>query len=387
MNILLIHTADYLHHPQPSRQHNIFEILAERHFVHTLHFHLESKGMTERKTKLIVHEATMFATNNPTLHYTLNAPYHYWMIRKILDENKIDVVVTSNVLASTAAILAARSKKIPVIFDLSDWLPDSAAAYVSNKYLKEIVRWTVFQIMQWNLKHSTATTTVSQSLKKRMGSAKGNPIVIMNGVDTRVFHPVSKRQCKQAIAAFYDARLMDAFIIGFAGALEEWYDIESMIKAMPDLLDKYPDTRMLIVGGSLFTDQANQLRALTLSMGLENKVIFTGFIAYDNLPAYIGAMDLCAIPLIPSEWAEIALPNKFFEYSAMNKPILMTPIHDVIEIGRDLFIYRNKGEYIKCIEHFRNINYEENTKPSFAGYDWKSRAEQFETIMHEVIRK
>lgn len=387
MNILLIHTADYLHHPQPSRQHAIFEILAERHFVHTLHFHLESKNMTERKTKLIVHEATMFQTSNPTLHYTLNAPYHYWVIRKILKENKIDLVVTSNVLASTAAILAARSMKIPVIFDLSDWLPDSAAAYIDNKYLKEVVRWTVFQIMQWNLKHSSASTTVSQSLKKRMKSTKAEPIVIMNGVDTGVFHPVSKAQCKQSIAAFYDARLMDAFIIGFAGALEEWYDVESMIKAMPDLLDKFPDTRMLIVGGSLFTDRANQLKALALSMGLEDKVIFTGFIQYDNLPAYIGAMDLCAIPLIPPEWAEIALPNKFFEYSAMNKPILMTPIHDVMEIGKDLFIYRNMGEYIRCIEQFRRMDYEENPKPAFAGYDWKSRATQFETLFHEATRK
>jgi glycosyltransferase involved in cell wall biosynthesis len=386
MNILLIHTADYLHHPQPSRQHNIFEILAEQHNVHTLHFHLNTPTMTERSTRLKVHEATMFQTSNPTLHYTLNAPYHYWMIRKILKEEKIEVVVTSNVLASTAAILAARSRKIPVIFDLSDWLPDSAAAYVWNVYLSEIVRWTVYHIMQWNLKHSTLTTTVSPSLKKRMGSLKAAPIVIMNGVDTDVFFPVNKAQCKKSIAAFYDGRLTDKFIIGFAGALEGWYDIESMIKAMPDLLDKYPDTAMLIVGGSLFTDRANQLRALTLSMGLEDKVIFTGFIAYDNLPAYIGAMDLCAIPLVPPEWAEIALPNKFFEYSAMNKPILMTPIRDVIEIGHDLFIYRNKAEYIKCIEQFRNINYEESRKPVFPGYSWKSKAQQFESLFHEVIR-
>lgn len=58
LSILLIHTADYLHHQQPSRQHAIFEILADRHDVYVLHFHV-SRG-TERSTNLHVVEATRY---------------------------------------------------------------------------------------------------------------------------------------------------------------------------------------------------------------------------------------------------------------------------------------------------------------------------------------
>ncbi|NLA30699.1 MAG: glycosyltransferase WbuB, partial [Methanomicrobiales archaeon] len=59
MNILLVSTQDYIHHPIPSRHHNIFEELATRHEVHVPHFHV-SRGK-ERETLLHVHEATQFA--------------------------------------------------------------------------------------------------------------------------------------------------------------------------------------------------------------------------------------------------------------------------------------------------------------------------------------
>ena len=61
-------------------QHYEFEELAKRHEVHVPHFHV-SRGK-ERKTRLLVHEATMFPVREPILHYTLNAPFQYAVFKK-----------------------------------------------------------------------------------------------------------------------------------------------------------------------------------------------------------------------------------------------------------------------------------------------------------------
>lgn len=377
MKILLIHTADYLHHPQPSRQHAIFEILADRHEVYVLHFHV-SRG-NYRSTRLNVVEATNYDTQNPVLHYTLNAPHHYQTISDLIRDEGIEVIVTTNILASTAAILAARKHGVPVIFDLSDWLPDSAAAYVKNATLKEIVRKVVYWITDWNLKHSTRVITVSPSLKKRLADMGVPAVLITNGVDTDTFFPMSKTNAKRVF------NLEDSFVIGFAGAFEEWYDLEGMVKAMPQILKTYPDTKLMLVGGSLFTDYEQKVKKTAYALHVQDAVRFMGVVPHDQLPAFIAAMDICAIPLAPKEWAEIALPNKFFEYSAMGKPILMTPMQDVIALGQsDLYIYRSEADYLRCIDQFRRSSPIETMK--VMDNSWKSKAEQFETFFREVVR-
>ena len=125
----------------------------------------------------------------------------------------------------------------------------------------------------------------------------------------------------------------DEFVIGFSGSVERWYAIDDMIRALPDLIRYRPGTRLLIVGGSLFTDYRAELETLAKDLGISDRVIFTGTKPYHELPRYIACMDVCTIPLSPPQWGEIALPNKFFEYSACGKPIIMRPIPDVARIG------------------------------------------------------
>ena len=144
----------------------------------------------------------------------------------------------------------------------------------------------------------------------------------------------------------------DDFVIGFSGSVERWYAIDEMIRALPALIRHRPDTRLLVVGGSLFTDYLQELQVLARELGVADHVIFTGPKPYHDLPKYIACMDICTIPLSPPQWGNIALPNKFFEYSACGKPILMRPMPDVERIGGpNLFVYRTREEYIEQVKH------------------------------------
>jgi glycosyltransferase involved in cell wall biosynthesis len=377
MKILLVSTQDYLHHPVPSRHHYIFEELARHHEVHVAHFHV-SRGES-RPTRLQVEEATLLPFKSPLLHYTLNAPYHFHIFRKIIQENRIEVVVAAHVLAGTAVIHAAKKYDVPVIFDLKDWFPDSAAAYARNRFLQQVIRSGVWAVIRRNLTRSTSITTVSPSLVDKLRSYGFSAGLITNGVDTDLFIPMNGNSTRAELGVDDDA-----FVIGFAGSVERWYAIDEMIRALPDLIRHREKTCLLVVGGSLFTDYITELRQLASELRLSDRVIFTGTKPYRDLPRYIACMDVCTIPLSPPRWGEIALPNKYFEYSACGKPILMRPIPDVLRIGGpNLFVYTTREEFITQAKNL--MDHPVTYRINLDAYSWKEKARQFEMELRKVL--
>jgi glycosyltransferase involved in cell wall biosynthesis len=101
----------------------------------------------------------------------------------------------------------------------------------------------------------------------------------------------------------------DAFVLGFAGAVERWYALDEVIRALPAIRKRHPNAELLIVGGSLFTGYLEELRALAADLGVGREVHFTGAVDYRDLPGYVAPMDLCLIPLSPPQWVVSALPN------------------------------------------------------------------------------
>lgn len=377
MRILLISSQDYIHHPVPSRHHYIFERLANRNSIHVAHFHVSNNEM--RTTKLHVEEATLFKTKNLLLHYTLNAPYHLYKFNKIIKNNKIEVIVAAHVLAGTAAIIAGKYNKIPVLFDLKDWFPDSAASYFKNKYLKKLIHDVVLYVTKFNLQHSNYITTVSPNLVKKLRSLGYESKLITNGVNTSLFKPFRNQELRTKLGISESD-----FVIGFAGSIERWYDIDSLIHVIKTYNNK--NVKLLLVGDSLFTDYKEELIQKIRKYDVEHKVIFTGLIPYDQLPQYINCMDVCTMPLAPEQWKDIALPNKFFEYTACGKPILTTKIPNVIEFkSPNVYAYNDINEFMQQLtpliydKHDYTIDFEQ--------HDWDHKAAEMENILSKLVQK
>jgi phosphatidylinositol alpha-1,6-mannosyltransferase len=376
MKILLVSTQDYIHHPVPSRHHYIFEELAKRHEVHVPHFHV-SDGK-ERETRLHVHEATMFPFKSPLLHYTFNAPYHAAVMRRIIRDEGIDVVVAAHVLAGTAVIRAAKKEGVPVLFDLKDWFPDSAAAYYTNPLARRVIHDGVWAITRYNLDHSDRITTVSPSLARQLHDHGYEAGVITNGVDTEIFRPMDGSTMRQRLGIGDEE-----FVIGFAGSVERWYAVDNLIRLLPTIRARYGNVHLLVVGGSLFTGYIDELKAQAVSLGIRDHVTFTGTVEHAELPGYIAAMDVCTIPLSPPQWANIALPNKFFEYSACAKPILSRPIPDMEQIGGDhLSIYHSSEEFISLVGE--KIGHSASFSIDAERFSWKRRAAEMERVLKEL---
>jgi glycosyltransferase involved in cell wall biosynthesis len=89
-----------------------------------------------------------------------------------------------------------------------------------------------------------------------------------------------------------------------------------------------PVTLKIIGSGSYFPE----LRALTESLDLSGKVIFTGKLKRTDADKELSGSDLALIPHLRSEQGDNSSPNKLYEYMASGIPVLASDCRSVKRI-------------------------------------------------------
>lgn len=150
-------------------------------------------------------------------------------------------------------------------------------------------------------------------------------VVVSNGANTTLFKPLDQRECRKELNL--DSKY---FYVCFVGNLAPWQGLEYLIKAAPSVLSHLPECRFLIVGDGVMK---NELLRLSRELGVEDRFIFTGVVAYDRVPVYINASDVCVAPFILARNAKIGLsPLKLYEYMACGKPVVASDISGVSDL-------------------------------------------------------
>lgn len=117
-----------------------------------------------------------------------------------------------------------------------------------------------------------------------------------------------------------------------------------LIDAMPKVLEKYPNTR-LIFGGE--GDIQEEWRKLTRKLHIENKVLFVGTIKRDEIQYYYNLSDVMVAPSIVDKEGNVdGGPVVSFESMACGKPQVVTNVlgvADSIEDGINGFVVPQKN--------------------------------------------
>ena len=112
-----------------------------------------------------------------------------------------------------------------------------------------------------------------------------------------------------------------------------------LIHAMPQILSRYPDARLLIVG-DVSTKTPDRWIA---ELGLEGKVIFTGAVSQDEVPAYLSAADIeahwltsvSAISLAGMEAMSAGLPVITAEFSSEEEANGLVNGENIVTVPRN----------------------------------------------------
>ncbi|TVQ61736.1 MAG: glycosyltransferase [Phycisphaerales bacterium] len=129
-------------------------------------------------------------------------------------------------------------------------------------------------------------------------------------------------------------------VVGYLGAIAEWFDAELIDKAA----EARPDVCFLLVGG----DSAGNKGKLSH----RKNVVFVGEIPYAEAGKYVHAMDVCTIPFQITELIKATNPVKVYEYLASGKPVVTTDLPELREPEIDGLIHRAESHeaFIEAID-------------------------------------
>ena len=141
----------------------------------------------------------------------------------------------------------------------------------------------------------------------------GRVVETFNGVNTELFAPAAHN---------------GSFLrVGFVGSLWKAQGVEYFIKAIPSILEDYPDASFLIVGDG---ELKPGLEGLARALRVKKYIQFTGFVPYESVPSYINICDVMVAPFIRERNEKLGLSAlKLCEYSACGKPIIASRIPDL----------------------------------------------------------
>jgi glycosyltransferase involved in cell wall biosynthesis len=112
--------------------------------------------------------------------------------------------------------------------------------------------------------------------------------------------------------------------LGFFGVIDERFD-HAMLAA---LADARPDWQFVMAGPVVKIDPA----ALPHAANIE----WLGMQPYERLPLLMAGWDVCLMPFAMNDSTRFISPTKTLEYMAGEKPVVSTPVHDVVALYGDL---------------------------------------------------
>lgn len=111
------------------------------------------------------------------------------------------------------------------------------------------------------------------------------------------------------------------FMIGYIGIMGEQDGVDILIRAMAHILKvtKRTDIGCMIIGSG---SELENLRTLANDLGVNDYVMFTGYLSGESLLTHLCSLDIGIIPDPPSPCNDKLSMNKVFEYMALGLPFV-----------------------------------------------------------------
>lgn len=183
------------------------------------------------------------------------------------------------------------------------------------------------------------------------------------------------------------------YTIGYSGAPYMKDGLNDLIKAMGLLVNKGRDISLVIVGDATFGwTLIPALKEECVSLGLLDRVTFTGLVSIEKVKMYLSQCCLLAVTRPDTVQTRSGFPTKLGEYFAMKKPVLATRFGDMEKYFTNEvdIVFAECGDPASIADRIEWIidNGEELTKIVQRGYETSKQLLEFSTRMkriHEFI--
>jgi glycosyltransferase involved in cell wall biosynthesis len=216
------------------------------------------------------------------------------------------------------ALLARRQRRRPLILDIDDW--ELGFFYRSGAWGRlgralnlanpNGLPWT--WLMERLVGRADALTVASRFLERRFGGT-----LIPHVRDTDAWDPARF----DGAAARAALGVGDAKVVMFLGTPRGHKGVDDLVAAMEGL----PGARLVILGADTASEPARRWAA-------RPGVTVRGAIPFDDVPRYLVAADVVAVPQRATSDTVGQVPAKLFDAMAMARPIVSTSVSMIPEI-------------------------------------------------------
>lgn len=165
-------------------------------------------------------------------------------------------------------------------------------------------------------------------------------------------------------------------IIGYYGAISEWFDIE----LIEQLAKRNSNWTFVLVGNTFGCD--------TSSVEKMSNVVLTGEVPYESLPSYLYKFDVCLIPFLINNLTLATNPVKVYEYLAAGKPIVSTRLPELEYMKNLVYLADTVEDFETSIRkslNEGNMQLVEERKKYAANHTWETR--YHEIMQHLIVPK
>jgi len=243
-------------------------------------------------------------------------------LKKIFTEEKIDIVhIILPMSGSVMAIKAARKLGIKMVAH-SHSQPENLFMD-APKFIQPTLNKIWNKYLSWTYGKAEALiypSEMARGLLDKLGKKNQVSHVLSNGINTKDFKPIADGDSVSvAVLADFHKRFNipeNSVKLLFVGRLFPEKSVDTLVRAVPHILQKHPDTHIMLVGDG---HQRSKLEKLVESLGLKKFVTFLGLVSDEDKVLAYNASDIFVLPSLAELEGMVVL-----EAMACGKPIIIS---------------------------------------------------------------
>jgi glycosyltransferase involved in cell wall biosynthesis len=346
---------------------------------------IEGTAAYEEMDGVKVHRVPCISLKVPGLYPPplIISPLFPFYLRRLDRENGFDIIHLQNrffVDFDTAAIYAKLKHK-PFMMTIHNARPVGISLPITvfgSAYDWLIGRWPfaladrIIAVSEW-VKYDIAKYHIDER----------KIVPVHNGINVSEFRPSSESNVRRKYS-------IEGPMLLFVGRMITQKGIPYLIDAMPAVLEKHPDTKLLLVGRG---NALESLKKKVKTAGLERSVLFSGYMTEEMLKEAYGTCDMF---VLPSVWE--VLPIAILEAMSSSRPVVCTSAGgdaELVEDGLNGFVVPMRDP--KALADKINELLDDPGKRARMGaasrkraeeeFDWKLIAARTKKVYEDVLHK
>lgn len=258
------------------------------------------------------------------LYELLELAYSWVAYRRLAaaaDEFKPDLIYERYNLFLLAGLMLKKARGIPLLLEVNAPLVHERSLHSGGLSLKWLGRWAEGRAWR-GADYVLPVTHVLGEHVRAYGVPETRIVVIPNGINEAHFAAAPSPEQARA-----ERGLTGKLVLGFTGFVREWHGMDRVIRWMASA-DAPANAQLLVVGDG---PVRATLEALARELGIAERVIFTGVIHRDQVPAWVASFDIALQPAVVS----YASPLKLMEYLALAKAVVAPRTPNLCEVLND----------------------------------------------------